>query len=95
MSESYPDEAADLSDRALPLPGNSKVVHIHGNGSSKLVWAWACGTTGILVAIIGCVALYFASQQARTNERVAEALLALSVKVGQLETAIDRLEREQ
>lgn len=83
------DEAEQLSSRH---PGNVKIVYPPANGSHKIVWAWACGTTGILVAIIGTVALYFASEQAETNQRVADALTQLAVKVGQLETAIDNLE---
>lgn len=85
------DEAEQLSARH---PGNVKIVYPPANGSHKIVWAWACGTTGILVAIIGAVALYFAGQQAETNQRVADALVQLAVKVGQLETKIDGLEDE-
>ena len=87
------DEAEQLSSRH---PGNVKIVYPPApNGSHKIVWAWACGTTGILVAIIGGVALYFAGQQSETNQRVADALMNLAVKVGQLETKIDNMERQQ
>lgn len=71
--------------------GNRKEFHYHGNGSDKIVWAWACGATGLICAIIGIMALHFASEQSATNQNVANAITNQSVSIGKLETRVEGL----
>lgn len=76
----------DLDDSELSARAavNRKEFHYHGaNGSQKIVWAWAVGSSALVCTIIGSIAMYFANQQAQTNQRVADAITALSVKVGE------------
>lgn len=67
-----------------------KEVHNHySNGSGKVVWAWAGVATGIVVLLV----VAMAKGQWDTNDRVAQAITNMSVRIGQLETKIDNLEQ--
>lgn len=67
-------------------------IHYHNGQSQKIVWAWAAFATGLACAVIGGAAMYFASQQASTNQSVASALTTQSVAIGKIETKVETLQ---
>lgn len=80
----------DESEHLSPRSGNFKEIHHHtGNGSMRIVWAWAGFATAAVVILVS----WYASEQSQTNARVTDALTGLSVKAGQIEGKLDGIQR--
>lgn len=102
MGQSDPaDEDSELSRHLVlgefPASSGSNLKHEthnhYGNGSQKIVWAWAAFATGLVCAVIGGVAMYFASQQSTTNQNVANAITNQSVSIAELKATVAGLQR--
>lgn len=71
--------------------GQRKETHYHyGNGSSKIVWAWAGVSTLIVISFLGLMV----RAQWSTNESLRATNTAMQNSVNQLTVRLTRLEEQ-